>query len=352
MKDESAKDLDYVWFAGDVFDRIANLPQPEILLLHSWIGSFLIWCRENNIRLRILEGTPSHDRKQSKLFVEINELISKPADLRYIDVLCIDYEEDFDFHVLYVPDEWRHDPLVTWQEVLDEMRVKGLDKIDIGVMHGTMDFQVPKFINIPGVHNSNDYADITRWFITIGHQHVRSSYRNIYAQGSLDRLSQNEEAPKGHYRFLVDMDKDIVVPEFIVNKHAMPHRDVDVSGLPFDEAYQKATELAEEVLSLETTLEVRYYGYIRLSLSEKHYSDGLLSSLKEKYPKLSWDRKVITEKKSEDENGSMDFHLEEAIVMTPNNATGIIEEELALLSNDAEMLNFCSSLIEEVVCEN
>ncbi|AXH70817.1 hypothetical protein [Vibrio phage BONAISHI] len=343
------KDLDYIWFAGDVFDRIAQLPQSEVLMVHTWIGIFLMHCQKHNIRVRILEGTPSHDRGQSNLFVKINNLLAAPANLRYHDKLCIDYEEEFDFNVLYVPDEWRHDPEITWNEVVDELRTKGLDKVDISVMHGTMDFQVPKFLNIPGVHQSKRYSDITNWFVTIGHQHVMSVSRNIYAQGSLDRLSQNEEQDKGHFRFMIDMDKDVVVPEFRVNRNAMPHRDVNVSDLEFTEAFEKACMVADDILTLDTPLEVRYYGFIRLSMSEAHYANGLLSSLKSQYPQLSWDRKIIADKEKEAENDSMDFALDEAIALSPVNAMEVMTQELSLLpASDAER-QLALSLFEEVI---
>ena len=57
-----------------------------------------------NIILRILEGTPSHDWKQSKLFIHLNDLTKAGTDVKYIDSLSIEYIDKFGINVLY-PDE-------------------------------------------------------------------------------------------------------------------------------------------------------------------------------------------------------------------------------------------------------
>lgn len=203
--DEQTGKLDVLFFAGDVFDRLMSLPQDEVDAIQEWIGDLLRICAKRNILVRVLEGTPSHDWRQSKQFVNVNNTLDNPANLRYVDTLSIEVIAELDnLSVLYVPDEWNADASVTWTQVQELMSIHGLDKVDVGCMHGSFDYQLP--IESTKNHNSEAYLSLVRHFIGIGHVHIRteralSAYSSvILAQGSFDRLSHGEEAAKGHYR--------------------------------------------------------------------------------------------------------------------------------------------------------
>ena len=205
--EETAK-LDLLLFAGDVFDRLMKLPQDEVDAIQEWIGDLLRICVKHNIIVRVLEGTPSHDWRQSKQFVNINATLDVPADLKYVETLSIEVIEKLgNLSVLYVPDEWNADASVTLSQVRELMGIHGLDKVDIGCMHGSFDYQLP--IESIKNHDSKTYLSLVRHYIVIGHVHIRSEMSLeaftsvILAQGSFDRLSHGEEAPKGHYRMCI-----------------------------------------------------------------------------------------------------------------------------------------------------
>ena len=99
--------LDIIWIAGDLFDRMLNLPSDSVSAITNWVSKFLMMCKRRDILVRVLEGTPSHDWKQAKLLVDINEGSNINADLKYFTELSIEYIDKFGINVLYVPDEWR-----------------------------------------------------------------------------------------------------------------------------------------------------------------------------------------------------------------------------------------------------
>ncbi len=196
---ETAK-LDILFFAGDVFDRLMNLPQDEVDVIQEWIADLLKLCVKHNIIVRVLEGTPSHDWRQSKQFVNVNNSLHIKANLKYIDTLSIEVIDELGgLSVLYVPDEWNADASVTWQQTVELLAIHGMTQVDVACMHGSFDYQLP--VESVKNHNSEQYMSIVRGYITIGHVHIRSERGGkILAQGSFDRLSHGEESAKGHYR--------------------------------------------------------------------------------------------------------------------------------------------------------
>ncbi|MNO19205.1 hypothetical protein D3C76_89330 [compost metagenome] len=198
--DDTTGKLDILFFAGDVFDRLMNLPQDEVDAIQEWIGDLLRICAKRNILVRVLEGTPSHDWRQSKQFVNVNNTLDNPANLKYVDTLSVEVISELkNLSVLYVPDEWNADASVTLQQTKDLLTIHGMTQVDVACMHGSFDYQLP--IESVKNHDSDAYMALVKHYIVIGHVHIRTEKGNkILAQGSFDRLSHGEEAAKGHYR--------------------------------------------------------------------------------------------------------------------------------------------------------
>ncbi|MNZ32843.1 hypothetical protein D3C78_501810 [compost metagenome] len=234
--DESTGKLDILFFAGDVFDRLMNLPQDEVDAIQEWIGDLLRICAKRNILVRVLEGTPSHDWRQSKQFVNVNNTLDKPADLKYVDTLSIEVISELNnLSVLYVPDEWNADASVTLQQAKELLAIHGMEKVDVACMHGSFDYQLP--IESAKNHNSDTYLSLVRHFIVIGHVHIRTEMTRygswILAQGSFDRLSHGEEAAKGHYRACISAAGNY--HWFVENTGARTYKTLDCRELSVDE---------------------------------------------------------------------------------------------------------------------
>ena len=54
-------DLDAIFIAGDLFDRLLDNHSDEYHRIVIWCAKLLQFCVKHNIKLRVLEGTPSHD---------------------------------------------------------------------------------------------------------------------------------------------------------------------------------------------------------------------------------------------------------------------------------------------------
>lgn len=229
--------LDIIFLAGDVYDDLLSLPSDDATEIEIWFGIFLRVCKKHQIMVRILEGTPGHDWKQSKRFLAINDIAEIGADLKYVKDLSIEYIEQYGITVLYVPDEWELKTEKTLSQVHELLRAKGLDQVDYAIMHGQFEYQLPAHVKAP-VHNSAEYLKIVRELIFIGHVHIHTRLDRIIAQGSFDRLSHGEEGPKGHVRAVVraNGERDIV---FVENEGAKLFVTVQCLGMDLDQTIEQ-----------------------------------------------------------------------------------------------------------------
>lgn len=221
--------LDIIFIAGDAFDDVLMFNDEDIDAIVHWSNSLLRLCKKHNIKLRILEGTPGHDRNQSAFFVMENNYNEIGCDLVYHDRLAIEYFEDLDIHVLYVPDELAGGHENTLRDVKDLMRAKGLTKVDHAIMHGLFDFQVPDHFGIK-THNSAEYLELVSGHVWIGHDHTFKELDRIHGQGSFDRIAHGYEAPKGHMRALQQADGDWSI-QFVENVDAMIFKTITCTGM-------------------------------------------------------------------------------------------------------------------------
>ena len=244
---ETTGELDLIWIAGDLFDRLLSFPTDSVTAISSWAYQFLSMCAKRDIVVRVLEGTPSHDWKQLKFMVEINDNANIGADLKYMPELCIEHIDRFGIDVLYVPDEWRAKNIDTWVEVQDLLKVHGLEKVDFSIMHGCFTYQIPpNIVDMFETHDAENYLGITRHLVFIGHIHQHSQYKRIMAAGSFDRLRHGEEEEKGHIRATIETDGSYTAT-FIVNKGAKRYITLDYTKQSLDDVYRQLDALVPEL---------------------------------------------------------------------------------------------------------
>lgn len=213
--------LDFVFINGDFFERLQSFNHPDVHLVIKWVRYFLNVAKKYGIKVRVLEGTPSHDWKQNLIFKTLNDGdddndgIGIGADLKYVDQIHIEYVEEHDMHILYVPD-LKVDASDMWRQILDKMRLMDIDEVDYTLVHGAFHHQVPKVMHSsPHIHNADQFADITRHHVFANHIHTPSVYRNILGGGSLDCMRHGEEHDKGYmYSWVTEHAKQ---HEFRVN---------------------------------------------------------------------------------------------------------------------------------------
>lgn len=329
-------ELDMIIIAGDLFDRLTTYPDPNIALIRRWMFMFLNMCKRRDIVVRILEGTPSHDWKQSVHFITENEIAGIGCDIRWIESLSIEHIERFGINVLYVPDEWKHETDDVWKDVCKEMHEKGLTQVDFTILHGAFNYQLPSHVPVP-THIPERYMEITKYFVFGGHIHKRSQYGNILAAGSFDRLTHGEEEEKGHYRVAVDrnnVDHEII---FIANEGAKLYKSVDCTGLSIDAALTKIDKLVD-TMPIDS--------HVRI-IAEK--GAPILVGFKEVVDRyrLHWiTQKTVGEEKINREAVSRIITPFTPASVTPDNINGIVMERVrqrtddpALIASIQELLN-------------
>ena len=274
--------LDLLFFAGDVFDELLDLPNVDVGKIDLWVARVLKLAYKHNVQVYVLEGTPSHDRGQSNRFLIVNAIFSHltnfTANLTYVDTLSIIHLERFDLNVLFVPDEWGPSAEDTLDQVRLLMRQKNLTQVDLAIMHGLFPHQLD--VDIPHLsrHDNVAYTALVKYFISIGHIHTFSQFDNINAQGSFDRLSHNEEEAKGFIRAEINADGTYNVT-FIENKTAATFKTITCDR---DSVTENLLWIDEQTKGLRTG------SFCRI---EAHYQNPIHSNMaviKERWPCFTW----------------------------------------------------------------
>lgn len=285
------KELDIIFIAGDLYDDIEYLASVEAVLVDHWLAEFLRTCEANDVLVCILEGTPSHDWRQARRMVDINTYARIGAQVMYVDTLSIHYLERFGLHVLFVPDEWETSTDETLRQVRALMEAKGLTQVDFSIMHGLFGFQLPAHVkNIPR-HDEHVYSQLTKFIVSIGHDHGYAQWENIVAQGSFDRLSHGEEAPKGHVRgtFYPDGRRRL---QFVENTGAMTYLTQDCRGDDLQAVFTRLDALAQKHPPGSR---------MRLWVKADHPILAQWNTLTQRYPQYVWSKKIEEDKVEKEE---------------------------------------------------
>lgn len=239
--------LDAIVVSGDVWDHQNTADNPKLLLVNAWVCSLLRLCKKHDISLWFLEGTPLHDWKQSRIFVQLNEETGIGADMVYIDTLSIVYFPKHDVNVLFIPDEIRPSTDITKRDVIAMMKEQNLEFVDFTIVHGFVTCQLPPKARVPGkYHDQEFYESITKYLIMGGHVHQMKVDGKFSTPGSFDRHTHGDEAPKGYMRYTI-RDHGAHTINFIENRTAKKYVTVDVTGFENVDAIQTIHQKMESV---------------------------------------------------------------------------------------------------------
>lgn len=313
--------LDIFLIAGDFFDRLLSLPLEEVHEINDWIVGFLARCAKHNVMLRVLEGTPSHDWRQSRLFDELNRHLGTPVDLKYVDTLSIEYIEKLDATILYVPDEWSEEADNTWVQVTNLMRGMGLNQVDFACMHGVFQHQLP--ITSPVCHNEQRYLEIVREVIWIGHHHNHTRYEHIFAQGSFDRLCHGDESRKGYG--LYTYDNGVRTLEFIENPGAKIYQTLNYVGLDIETVVKR----------LQAVENYPDDSHFRIVTSRADGVASAIGQIKDRYPQFNWTTQLeeLTTSETTLQNDTKD-DVPKPISINRENIERLVREKLITVAPD------------------
>jgi hypothetical protein len=237
-------DLDLLIIAGDLFERQLEYNHPASGRILLFVDKLLDECSKHDCVLRILEGTPSHDNKQNKIFDDVFATGKYSCNMKYVDKVSIEYFPEWGARALYVPD--LHPVADIKASIDDLMESQGLQYVDFAVMHGAFSHQLPPMAK--EVYDPMEFLKIVRHWILIGHVHFHSIFDRIAAGGSFDRLVHGEEGAKGllmgTMNFNGDVKKDKIY--FIENTGAKKYVTIDCTG---HESVEESLVKIEEIVS-------------------------------------------------------------------------------------------------------
>ena len=329
---EITAQLDVIYIAGDVFDRDLMLTDPQVMDIQLWIFRFLRMCKQHDIQVRVLKGTPSHDWNQCLYFEHCNDQGNIGCDLVYHAKLGIEHQSRFGLNVLYIPDEWQPTTDQTWEDVQTKMMEKQLTSVDIVIMHGMFGFQLPEIDHLDK-HSEERYLGITDLVIVCGHVHQANHFDRIYIPGSPDRLCHGDEEDKSHLRMRFYRDpkqpnrftpKDRHI-ERLRNKNAKVYQTVDCGGLTMEESLDRLRLRAESVPS---------DSHLRIKAPADHPVIRAITVLRGSHPLINWSTKRVTDSGRPAEKLIGVRKTYEAVQITQDNISPIVGDKLKTMSDN------------------
>lgn len=317
---QATRDLDLIIIAGDLFDRLLYNNDPYVGDITIWMAWLLRKCEQYDIVLRILEGTPSHDRGQPKNFVDLHTAMESKADFKYVSDLEYEYHAGLDLSILYLPDEWHTDLMYTYECAKLKLAEHGQTQVDIAVMHGAFEYQYPP--NVPAhTHSSELWQALVRYLIFIGHVHTHSQYGKILAAGSSDRLKHGEEEDKGALRVVLDRDHQHRI-DFVKNEYAKIFRTIDCRNLDTDAAIELVKAVADEVPEGSY---LRIWAYTTDSIAS---ADAFIRT---EYLQHYWDFKIENTDLSDLKSDTLQFDDDfKPVDLTPQSLPNLLRTRLEL----------------------
>ena len=263
------------------------------------------------------------------------------ADIEYKIMLCIEYIERFGINILYIPDEWMHEPDDIWKDVQRELNEKGLTQVDFALMHGAFNYQLPSHVPVP-THVPERYLAIVKHYIFIGHIHKHSQHERILAAGSFDRLTHGEEENKGHLRVTVRRNGSDDI-RFIPNVGAKEYRSVNCAGLPIEAALKAVDEM---VLSLP------YGSYVRVLAAKSDAIALSIHELKNSYPLTNISCKLTDGVQVQRESVDRIITPFTPAAITPNNVVELVMSRLKNKVGDLATLELAEGLLHGQILRN
>jgi hypothetical protein len=340
ITDDLLKTLDMVIITGDLFDRQLNNGDDDVNAINRWITILLYKCAAYDVHLYIVEGTPSHDRKQSQFFIEQKVNANIPVELHYAKELEILYNERFDAHFLFVPDKWHPSTSVTLGQVKAKMKEMGITQVDFAVMHGAFSYQLPSIVEEP-THDEQEYLALVKHQILIGHVHNMTVNERIYAAGSFDRICHADEIPKGMFHFEVRKD-DTFTATFIENRGAKKYVTWEVHGLDTKELNFQIKERIKDLPRGSS---------IRLRCDPGDVANGDIDSYRREYQAFDW--QITVEKATAKKNTVMEsmrnFDMSEFVPITKDNILELLLYELENQGHSETTVERCAMRFKELV---
>jgi hypothetical protein len=131
--EENANETDLVVLDGDLLHRKLSFNEKAAILCTKFMVKLVRTCHENNIKVRIIRGTRTHDFNQLENFKQLE------LDYDFRIYNTVDFEEIFpNVTALFLPEEYMENPNEYYKEFTENLDAE--TKYDLIFGHGTWDF--------------------------------------------------------------------------------------------------------------------------------------------------------------------------------------------------------------------
>jgi len=278
---------DIIVISGDIYDKLLPSNSYDFVLINKWLTEVVMFAKEYSIKVRILHGTPSHDFNQPKLAYKFIKGLDIDIDLKYYDILDIEYIEEYNINIMYLPDEWKPTSKEIYRDVKDKLIEHNLSKVDVAIMHGAFNFQLPDFLE--DTLEPEDYLNIVNGPIIIGHVHDYRVMDRIYVPGSFDALTHADSNPKGGLIINYDIEHNKITHKFLENRYKLRFRTINVLNKSIDNIKKQLYKINDNKNQ-----------YVRLLVNKDSTIGVSLNDLKNEFPLLNLSIKDKDKKKSKD----------------------------------------------------
>jgi hypothetical protein len=217
-------DVDLICINGDFYDDAIEFDSVTFDCVYNLIVDLMRECQQHGTKLRLMQGTWTHDRGQVQKFDLFYKSHQFDFDFRF--VRNIDFEEisfgEKTLRFMYVPDDIGYTSSEdAVQAIKEKMSDRGWDYVDYGCMHDFFDFTFPKNVSTEyrRVYREEQFPFVHK-AINVGHVH---QYRvgpmsKAISNGGFDRYVHGDEDAKG---MILYVDKeDSYTATFVENKFA------------------------------------------------------------------------------------------------------------------------------------
>lgn len=342
--DAETAQLDFIFLVGDLFDMGVHYADENTSHVNRYVIRLLTLCKKHDITLVILEGTESHDRRQSKVFVDLNDSTGINAKLRYVTTVSIEFFEDYGINVLCVPDRITETAGHMFDEIKALMRAKGLQQVDFALVHGTFLYQAVEGCNLELCHDQDAFAEIVRDTTFVGHTHAFSTYKDtLVTHGSFDRLGFGYESPKGHVRLVTNLNGFREL-RFIENKEAKLYTTIDL----YDHDLETTLRLITERINGAPD-----DSWFRLRGPAENPVFANMNLLIRTYPFINWETKPIVKTgKTEAElffDKDSSEYTYQPLQLTRENLPAMLLSRVAQKCNEAAVMQAAERILQEVI---
>ena len=259
--------LDVIFIQGDLYDHELSLNSKVSYNSFKFINELENIAYENDIKVRMIRGTKSHDVNQLK-----NLKFRKNIDFEIIN--SVTKEKLFkNLKVLYLPEEYMNNPDEFYKDYLNVED----DYYDFIIGHGLVtetafnNLNSETQIKTAPVFDSKQLMRITKGPICFGHIHDGVSINNkIFYTGSFSRWCHGEENPKGFYFSIYNTKTGHfkIIP--VVNKLARTFVTKKMTKYILNHDIQKIID------KIEYQLLIKHVDNLRIKVTEINDSDFLL----------------------------------------------------------------------------